>query len=138
MNSIDYYAVFGHPVKHSKSPRIHTIFAQQTGQVLDYVAQDVPAEQFSQAVAEFFTNGGKGLNCTIPLKELAWAYADVKTERAYLAKAVNTLVLQADGSILGDNTDGIGLVTDLINNHDVALACVSVRFRKVKYLLCNE
>ena len=122
MNSIDYYAVFGHPVKHSKSPRIHTIFAQQTGQVLDYVAQDVPAEQFSQAVAEFFTNGGKGLNCTIPLKELAWAYADVKTERAYLAKAVNTLVLQADGSILGDNTDGIGLVTDLINNHDVALA----------------
>jgi shikimate dehydrogenase len=122
MSSIDHYAVFGHPVKHSKSPRIHTIFAEQTGQVLDYVAQDVPTEQFSQAVAEFFTNGGKGLNCTIPLKELAWAYAEVKTERAYLAKAVNTLALQVDGSILGDNTDGIGLVTDLTSNHGVALA----------------
>ena len=118
----DHYAVFGDPIKHSKSPRIHQIFAEQTGQVLEYKAQEVPAEQFSAAVAVFFANGGKGLNCTIPLKELAWAYAAVKTERASMAKAVNTLALQADGSLLGDNTDGIGLVTDLMSNHGVALA----------------
>ncbi|WP_262965250.1 shikimate dehydrogenase [Methylobacter psychrophilus] len=122
MMIVDHYAVFGHPIKHSKSPRIHKIFAEQTGQTLDYKAQDVPAEQFSAAVAAFFANGGKGLNCTIPLKELAWAYADVKTERAYMAKAVNTLALQTDGLILGDNTDGIGLVTDLTGNHDITLA----------------
>jgi shikimate dehydrogenase len=118
----DHYAVFGCPIKHSQSPRIHTLFAGQTGQALKYRAQEVPAEQFSKAVAEFFANGGKGLNCTIPLKELAWAYADVKTERARMAKAVNTLALQPDGSLLGDNTDGIGLVTDLTRNHGVTLA----------------
>jgi shikimate dehydrogenase len=126
MMIVDHYAVFGHPIKHSKSPRIHKIFAEQTGQTLDYKAQDVPAEQFSEAVAAFFANGGKGLNCTIPLKELAWAYADVKTERAYMAKAVNTLALQADGSILGDNTDGIGLVTDLTGNHSITLTGNSI------------
>jgi shikimate dehydrogenase len=119
---VDHYAVFGCPIKHSKSPRIHKIFAEQTGQSLEYSAQEVPAEQFSAAVTAFFAKGGKGLNCTIPLKELAWVYADLKTERAQLSKAVNTLALQADGSILGDNTDGIGLVTDLMINHAVALA----------------
>ena len=120
---LDRYAVFGYPIKHSKSPRIHQIFAEQTGQALEYSAQEVPAERFSSAVAAFFATGGKGLNCTIPLKELAWAYADKKTERARLSKAVNTLaLLQADGSILGDNTDGIGLVTDLISNHAITLA----------------
>ena len=122
MTSIDRYAVFGHPITHSKSPRIHTVFAEQTGQILDYSAQDVPAEHFQAAVAQFFAGGGKGLNCTVPLKELAWAYADVKTERARTAKAVNTLALQADGSLLGDNTDGIGLVTDLTVNHGLTLA----------------
>ena len=122
MTSIDRYAVFGHPISHSKSPRIHTIFAEQTGQILDYSALDVPAEHFQAAVVQFFTDGGKGLNCTVPLKELAWAYADVKTERARTAKAVNTLALQADGSVLGDNTDGIGLVRDLTVNHGITLA----------------
>jgi shikimate dehydrogenase len=121
MTLIDRYAVFGYPIKHSKSPRIHNIFAEQTGQALEYSAQEVPAEQFPAAVARFFAQGGKGLNCTIPLKELAWAYADKKTERAHTAKAVNTLALQADGSILGDNTDGVGLVTDLMSNHAVTL-----------------
>lgn len=121
MTSIDRYSVFGCPIKHSKSPRIHQIFAKQTGQVLEYSAQEVSAEQFSSAVATFFASGGKGLNCTVPLKELAWAYADKKTERAQLSKAVNTLALQTDGSILGDNTDGIGLVTDLAVNHAITL-----------------
>ncbi|MDD5410013.1 MAG: shikimate dehydrogenase [Methylobacter sp.] len=122
MNSIDRYAVFGHPIKHSKSPRIHRLFAEQTRQSLEYSAQEVPAEQFSAAAKQFFAEGGKGLNCTVPLKELAWNYADHKTERAQLSKAVNTLALQPDGSILGDNTDGIGLVTDLVVNHAIILA----------------
>jgi shikimate dehydrogenase len=118
----DHYAVFGDPIKHSKSPRIHSLFAQQSQQDLDYVAQQVPAETFVTVANDFFANGGKGLNCTVPLKELAWQYADQLTERARLAKAVNTLAKQADGSILGDNTDGIGLVNDLIRNHQIQLA----------------
>jgi shikimate dehydrogenase len=117
----DRYAVFGHPIKHSKSPRIHRLFAEQTGQSLEYTAQDVPAEQFQSAVTAFFATGGKGLNCTVPLKGLAWAFADNKTERAQLSQAVNTLAVQADGSVLGDNTDGKGLVTDLTANHAIAL-----------------
>ncbi len=121
MTDTDQYAVFGSPIKHSKSPRIHTLFAEQTGQAMQYVSELVPAENFSQVVKAFFAKGGQGLNCTVPLKELAWAYADKLTERAQLSKAVNTLVLQKDGSILGDNTDGIGLVTDLIDNHQIML-----------------
>lgn len=122
MNAIDQYAVFGHPISHSKSPKIHLLFAQQTGQSLNYVAQDVPAESFTAAADAFFADDGKGLNCTVPLKELAWQYADHLTERARLAKAVNTLALQADGSIIGDNTDGMGLVNDLTINHGIPLA----------------
>lgn len=122
MTTPDRYAVFGHPIKHSKSPRIHGLFAEQTGQILEYSALEVPAEQFQTAIEAFFAKGGKGANCTVPLKELAWSYADHKTERAQLSKAVNTLALQTDGSILGDNTDGIGLVTDLTANHGIALS----------------
>lgn len=121
MTATDRYAVFGHPIKHSKSPRIHQLFAEQTGQNLTYQAQEVPAEQFSDAVDAFFAEGGKGLNCTVPLKELAWNYAERKTRRAELAKAVNTLAIQADGSLLGDNTDGYGLVADLTINHAITL-----------------
>ncbi len=120
--SVDRYAVFGHPIKHSKSPRIHSLFAEQAGQALSYSAIEVPAKHFQKEVTAFFANGGKGLNCTVPLKELAWAFADRLTERAKLSKAVNTLKLEADGSILGDNTDGCGLVTDLISNHDIVLS----------------
>ncbi|MGZ4968266.1 MAG: shikimate dehydrogenase [Methylobacter sp.] len=126
MTLIDRYAVFGHPIKHSKSPRIHSLFAEQTGQALEYTAVEVPAEQFQTAVAAFFAEGGKGLNCTVPLKELAWNYANHKTERAELSKAVNTLALQADGSLLGDNTDGIGLVTDLMTNHAITLSGIRI------------
>lgn len=121
MSQIDKYAVFGSPIKHSKSPRIHKLFAEQTQQVMEYSAELVAAEQFATAVKRFFVQGGRGLNCTVPLKELAWGYADLRTERAELAKAVNTLALQDDGRILGDNTDGIGLVIDLHNNHGIVL-----------------
>lgn len=117
----DYYAVFGQPISHSKSPRIHQLFAAQTQQDLIYQAQEVSAADFIIAVDQFFADGGKGLNCTVPLKELAWQYAQEKTERAELSKAVNTLVLTAEGIVLGDNTDGVGLVTDLLINHAIVL-----------------
>lgn len=126
MVSIDHYAVFGQPIKHSKSPRIHQLFAEQTGQSLRYAAQEVSAGQFVNTARSFFSQGGKGLNCTIPLKELAWAFADNKTERGLTAKAVNTLALQADGSILGDNTDGSGLLTDLKINNAISLAGINI------------
>lgn len=122
MTAIDCYAVFGHPIGHSKSPLIHRLFAEQTNQHLEYKAQDVPAEQFQTAVDQFFANGGKGLNCTVPLKELAWQYANKLTDRATRSKAVNTLVLQDDGFLLGDNTDGIGLIVDLTVNHAIDLS----------------
>ncbi len=124
----DRYAVFGHPIKHSKSPAIHHLFAEQTGQDLFYTAEDVPSEAFVTEVNNFFAAGGKGLNCTVPLKELAWELADYRTNRAELSKAVNTLALQKDGTILGDNTDGIGLVNDLTNNH-------SIRLKNIKILI---
>jgi shikimate dehydrogenase len=121
MYTIDHYAVFGYPVKHSKSPRIHQLFAKQTGQPLTYTAEEVPAEKFEKTARAFFQKGGNGLNCTVPLKELAFKFADRLTERARFAKAVNTLAAQIDGSILGDNTDGIGLVTDLTINQQISL-----------------
>ena len=122
MTAPDRYAVFGQPIKHSKSPRIHQLFAEQTGQDLQYSAQEVVAEQFAETAKTFFAQGGKGLNCTVPLKELAWNFATLKTERAELAKAVNTLAAQSDGSVLGDNTDGCGLVTDLLVNHGISVS----------------
>ncbi len=118
----DYYAVLGKPISHSKSPRIHQFFAAQTGQDLSYNAQEVAPEQFAGTVKELFNNGYLGLNCTVPLKEVAFAFAGQTTLRAQRAKAVNTLALQADGSVLGDNTDGCGLVTDLQENHGLVLA----------------
>ncbi|MDD2760227.1 MAG: shikimate dehydrogenase [Methylomonas sp.] len=122
MPQIDQYAVFGHPISHSKSPRIHGLFAKQTSQTLNYVARDVPADAFESNAGTFFAAGGKGLNCTVPLKELAWRYADTLTERARLSKAVNTLARQPDGRILGDNTDGMGLVNDLMTNNRIGLS----------------
>ncbi|MDQ7089785.1 MAG: shikimate dehydrogenase [Methylococcales bacterium] len=121
MCSPDRYAVFGQPISHSKSPQIHTLFAQQTTQNLNYHAQEVGADRFETATRDFFAQGGKGLNCTVPLKELAYQFADQLTPRAEFAKAVNTLALQTDGSILGDNTDGCGLVSDLMTNHQITL-----------------
>lgn len=117
----DRYAVFGHPIRHSKSPRIHALFAEQTGQITEYTAQDVPVESFHAAIESFFAGGGKGLNCTIPLKELAWQIADLKSARAQLAKAVNTLAVLDKGRLFGDNTDGTGLLRDLTVNLNLEL-----------------
>jgi shikimate dehydrogenase len=118
----DYYAVFGHPINHSQSPRIHRLFAEQTGQTrVLYEARDVRPEQFETCVQEFIAHGGKGLNCTLPLKELAFRIAAENSRRAIRCKAVNTLAVREDGSLFGDNTDGIGLVRDLRDNLKLAL-----------------
>lgn len=118
----DFYALFGHPVNHSKSPRIHRLFAELTGQVgFKYESWDVPAEQFEMRLNEFIAGGGKGLNCTIPLKELAFETAAETSQRAARCQAVNTLVVREDNSLFGDNTDGIGLVRDLQNNLELLL-----------------
>ncbi len=116
MPPADRYAVFGHPIGHSQSPRIHCMFAEQTGQTLTYTAEDVTPEIFEPSVKAFFQTGGRGLNCTVPLKELAFRLADTLSDRALRSKAVNTLALRDDGMIFGENTDGVGLVRDLIHN----------------------
>lgn len=126
MSDYDRYAVFGHPIGHSRSPIIHRLFAEQTGQAnMRYTAQDVTAAAFDQAVERFFGEGGKGLNCTVPLKELAWAIVDRKSPRAELCRAVNTLAVR-DGTLYGDNTDGIGLVRDLTVNQQMTLTGKSI------------
>lgn len=112
-SGVDQYAVFGNPIAHSKSPRIHTEFAEQTGQQLQYTKQLVAEDKFAEAARAFFNNGGRGLNITVPFKLDAYSFADQLTARAECAGAVNTLALQADGSILGDNTDGCGMVSDI-------------------------
>ncbi len=113
---IDKYAVFGNPIAHSKSPDIHRQFAEQTGQDLSYSKQLVADDGFESAADAFFAAGGKGLNITVPFKQDAYAYVARTTPRARRAGAVNTLSLEADGTILGDTTDGVGLVSDIINN----------------------
>lgn len=117
----DRYAVMGNPVAHSKSPRIHAEFARATGQDLVYDAQLVELDRFASALAGFFGNGGKGLNITVPFKQEAWALAQDKSEQAALAGAVNTLFMR-DGRLQGHNTDGIGLVRDITQNHGGSLA----------------
>ncbi|WP_347329800.1 shikimate dehydrogenase [Marinimicrobium locisalis] len=111
----DSYAVFGNPIAHSKSPYIHRQFAEQTGQALAYTKQQVNDGEFEQAAEAFFENGGKGLNVTVPFKVDAYGYAARLTPRARRAGAVNTLAKQPDGTLLGDNTDGIGMVNDMHN-----------------------
>lgn len=116
MNSpVDRYLVFGNPIKQSKSPFIHTLFARQTNQVMEYTMAEPEVGQFTQAAREFFAQGGKGCNVTMPFKLDAFEFADRLTERAQLAGAVNTLKKLDDGQIIGDTTDGAGLVQDLLN-----------------------
>lgn len=112
----DQYAVFGHPIEHSKSPLIHRLFAQQVQQNMQYSKTLVPLDEFKGFAAEFFSSGGKGLNITVPFKLQALEFAHSLSERARRAGAVNTLALQSDGSVLGDNTDGLGLVNDISVN----------------------
>ncbi|WP_258406341.1 shikimate dehydrogenase [Shewanella halotolerans] len=109
----DRYAVFGHPIGHSKSPAIHQAFAKSTGESLQYEAILAPLDGFAESLQAFFEHGGKGANVTLPFKEQAYALCDCLGDEAKLAGAVNTLTRLADGRIKGDNTDGLGLVADL-------------------------
>jgi shikimate dehydrogenase len=117
MSPPDRYALFGQPVSHSLSPRIHRQFAEQTHQELSYEAIEVAPGQFARSVAEFFSSGGRGLNITLPHKLSAYALAGRLSARAQRAGAVNTLLAEPGGRVLfGDNTDGAGLVRDLLFN----------------------
>ena len=112
---MDHYGVFGNPIGHSKSPLIHRLFAAQTGQDLSYEALLAPLDDFAGFARAFFAEG-RGGNVTVPFKEQAYELADELSERARRAGAVNTLKRLDDGRLLGDNTDGAGLVRDLTVN----------------------
>lgn len=118
--TIDRYAVIGNPIAHSKSPIIHQAFAEQTGETLTYTAERVEIGQVKAFVEQFISQGGKGLNVTVPFKQDAYELADQLSERAQRAGAVNTLALTEE-SIYGDTTDGIGLLNDLVQNHQQTL-----------------
>lgn len=118
--STDRYAVVGYPVRHSWSPFIHGLFAKQTGQSLTYTRMEIAPEHLQAEVAAFFESGGKGLNITVPHKQAACLLTRYRTPRAEIAGAVNTIAAQETG-LLGDNTDGAGLVTDVTRNLSLAL-----------------
>jgi shikimate dehydrogenase len=121
----DRYAVVGFPIKHSWSPFIHGMFAKQTGHALTYSRIEVAPENLEREVHAFFDGGGKGLNVTVPHKQAACLLARYRTPRADIAGAVNTLAAQSEG-VLGDNTDGAGLVTDLTRNLGFAIDNVRI------------
>ena len=118
---MDRYAVVGNPIAHSKSPLIHSMFAQQTGEQLSYEALLAPLDDFAGALREFLQEG-RGVNITVPFKEQAWQLVDSRTPAAELAGAVNTIQRLDDGRLLGDNTDGKGLVRDIQHNAGFELA----------------
>ncbi len=113
----DAYAVMGNPIAHSKSPQIHAAFARQTGQRIKYSAIQVDPGGFEQAVGNFFANGGMGLNVTVPFKQEAWKLVHEHGPEAERAGAVNTILHDSAEHFIGRNTDGIGLVRDILQNH---------------------
>lgn len=117
----DQYAVIGNPIEHSKSPLIHGAFARQTGQDLEYGRILGETDTFDAQVRAFLTGTGRGMNITVPFKEQAWRLADEHSPRAESAGAANTLIRLDDERLRADNTDGVGLVRDLIQNHGVEL-----------------
>ncbi len=116
----DQYVVIGNPVSHSKSPAIHAQFAAQTGESIAYERLAAPLDDFAACVQHFMQSGGRGANVTVPFKLEAFALATQLTPRAQAAGAVNTLSFD-DGRIVGDNTDGVGLVRDIVHNAGVVL-----------------
>ncbi|CAG0939706.1 shikimate dehydrogenase [Gallionellaceae bacterium] len=111
----DRYAVIGNPIAHSKSPLIHAEFARQTGQDLNYEAIEAPLDGFAATIARLRNEGYKGCNITVPFKFEAYQLCNQLTGRARAAQAVNTLLFE-EGEILGDNTDGAGLIADIEQN----------------------
>lgn len=121
MPAPDRYAVIGHPISHSRSPFIHRLFAQQCQQYMVYTAVDVTPERLLSWVTKFFAAAGRGLNVTVPHKQSLLTMPSRLSERARVAGALNTLALDTQGQLLGDNTDGIGLVRDLTENLGVTI-----------------
>lgn len=115
MTTLDRYGVMGYPISHSRSPVIHRLFALQTGQHMQYELLQVAPENLESAVEQFRRTGGRGLNITVPHKSEVARLADELSERARTAGAVNTLIFQGE-EMFGDNTDGVGLIRDLIGN----------------------
>jgi shikimate dehydrogenase len=111
----DQYALFGYPVHHSWSPFIHGMFARRTGEDMVYRLQESPPERFRNDVLEFFSAGGRGINVTMPHKQAAADLVNELTPRAQLADSVNTVVRRGE-LLIGDNTDGAGLLADLTHN----------------------
>ncbi len=120
--TIDRYAVVGQPIAHSRSPVIHKLFAQQTGEQLDYEAIEASPEHFETAVRGFGAAGGKGLNITVPHKQAAYELCNDCGPEANQARAVNTITIAADGHLRGDNTDGRGFMRDLTENLEQPVA----------------
>jgi len=123
--SVDRYGVMGYPVSHSRSPTIHRLFAMQTGQELQYELLHVSPDKLETAVRKFQRSGGKGLNITVPHKSEVTRLVDQMSERASTAGAVNTLTF-TENEIVGDNTDGFGLLRDLSINLDLELAGTNI------------
>jgi shikimate dehydrogenase len=118
----DKYAVIGNPISHSKSPLIHSEFAKQTEQDLEYTAIEVPQDGLESSLSQLRDILKlKGINITVPFKEQAWQLVENQSNRAKRAGAINTLVFNDDGSMYGDNTDGVGLCRDLTDNNSIEL-----------------
>ena len=113
---MDSYAVIGNPIAHSLSPRIHRLFAEQTGETLEYRAILSPVDKFIDGVEAFRRASGRGLNVTLPFKEQAWEYVTRSSARADRVRAANLICFDVQGQIFGDSTDGVGLVRDLHAN----------------------
>ncbi|NNH78531.1 shikimate dehydrogenase [Acinetobacter sp. ANC 5380] len=134
------FAVVGHPIEQSRSPELHHAFAQKTGIELNYSKRLAPLDGFEANIKAFFAEGGIGMNVTVPFKEQAFAQCQVLTERAKIAKAVNTLWMQ-DGKLHGDNTDGQGLVDAIkaldwkLDNTDILIIGAGGATRGVVYPL---
>lgn len=122
MMPMSFYAVFGNPVAHSRSPQIHRLFARQQGLPIEYKCILAPLHDFGGAARTFFAHGGVGANVTVPFKTEAFKLSDEVSSRAATARAVNTLCYRPDGTIYGDNTDGVGLVQDITELQHFALA----------------
>ena len=118
------FAVIGNPIDHSLSPRIHALFAEQAGIELEYSKQQVPSATLSKEITRFFKSEGIGLNVTVPHKLAAYSLCDGLSPRAELAGSVNTLYMK-DGQLIGDNTDGIGLVRDITVN--LQISCLNAK-----------
>lgn len=117
----DHYAVIGNPIEHSLSPRIHTAFAEQTHQDIRYEKIKSPLNQFAETIRHAIHQGMQGCNVTAPFKEQAFQLASAYTKSAYLSEVANTLWFGPSGEIVANNTDGIGLIRDLVDRHHIVL-----------------